>query len=113
MNFRFNITSKQLAVGEGEIVSYSLLSEKETVSTLSITIEADEIKIVDFDQDETKVIELPRAGVFARIFGVNKYTMLSDLNGITLDIEMYVVGLYPTYEEACAAEMKNKMENAR
>jgi hypothetical protein len=111
--FRFNITDDQMVVGEGEIIGYSIVSEITSLPDLTIKVVAAKVKFEGLGNEITNIIELPPPGSFARVRGVHS-TSLNSLRGqVTLDFSLYMAGIYPTYEAACTAEMKNKMENAR
>lgn len=99
--------------GNGKIVGYSINGERNSLSVLEVEIEAIEITFVPSDPDGTKIVELPGADTFAWVGGVTESEVHSTTTTTRVTLSMYLNNIFPTYEEACTAEMKNKMENAR
>lgn len=99
--------------GSGDILDYSISSSVSSTSVLNIVITADEVTFIPSDSDGTKIVELPGSGTFAWVGGVMESEVHSTTTTTKVTLSLHLKNIYPTYKEACTAEMKNKMEKAR
>lgn len=112
LTFRIKESDKLLSV-EGKITAWFLEASASSLTTLKLQVELTNHKISK-DTDITPVVQLPGllGDGWVRISNATDYDLRSKMfsGKGTLVVTFHVCGFYSSYEAACAAEMKTRME---
>ena len=116
MEFNFAISGDQAISAEGEITDYSISSSPGEISTLILTIKATTWKLLpSWADNQTMIVVLPHLAEALRVWGSMSFTLkgASPSDMALLVVELGIKGIYKNYDEACAAEMQDKMEQSK
>ena len=118
MEFNFAISGDQAISAEGEITDYSISSSPGEISTLilTLTIKATTWKLLpSWADNQTMIVVLPHLAEALRVWGSMSFTLkgASPSDMALLEVELGIKGIYKNYDEACAAEMQDKMEQSK
>lgn len=116
MEFNFAISGDQAISAEGEITDYSISISPGETSTLILTIKATTWKLLpSWADNQTMIVVLPHLAEALRVWGSMSFTLkgASPSDMALLEVELGIKGIYKNYDEACAAEMQDKMEQSK
>lgn len=114
MNLVFVINRKgKLLSVVGKITGWSIEAAADSLITLKLKIETTGHRI-DKEANITPIVQLPGldGDGWARVAGATDYDLKAKVinKSGSLTVTFYITGFYSSYEDACAAEMKNIME---
>ena len=115
MEFDFGFSNSQAITGMGEITDYSLHSVIREVSTIDLTLRVTSWEVKSYGEiTQTWMVQLPGCSEILRVGGTRSITVNSEVSLIsTISVTLLVKGIYKSYDEACAAEMQDKMERSK
>lgn len=119
-DYKFLISSTNEAMCfEGEVVSMTIHSEKNSLMTVDFTMTIYKTRIANNKENLTHLIPFPEAPLlqgevsWVRITGLTEVTAKVTKREGTFKASANVRGFFSSYEKACAAEVQSRMEGER
>ena len=118
MEITLVISEQQAVTIKGELRELRMNKAAKDLPLLTLTFYAEDVKVVDASKaNTTTIFEFPPPLKGAvRLWGTQKMEYGWDLSlssGSMFTFSLAVKDWYPAYDEACAAEMQDKMERSK